>query len=155
MASRKVKLMAGFTVIGVCLLYLVVSGFQKTAMYYFTVTELEARETEFVGKRIKLAGKVVPGSIQKLTSDRYVEFQIWEPVEGAEGTFSDKRTVRYRGLVPDTFRDEADVVLEGKTGSDGVFVAETLLAKCPSKYEGQSYDDMKKTHNQDESGKTY
>ena len=53
---KKVKFAAGITVIVVCLLYLVVSGFQKTAMYYLTVTELEARELEFVGKRINLAG---------------------------------------------------------------------------------------------------
>ena len=44
---------------------LVVSGFNETSMYYFTVAELEAREAEFVGRKIKLAGKVVPGSIRK------------------------------------------------------------------------------------------
>ena len=60
MSRKKVKFLAGLTVIVVCLLYLVVSGFQKSAMYYFTVAELEAREADFVGKRIKLAGKVVP-----------------------------------------------------------------------------------------------
>lgn len=155
MARKKIKFLAGFTVIVLCLLYLVVSGFQKTAMYYFTVTELEAREAEFVGKRIKLAGKVVPGSIQKQPGRR-IEFQIWEPLKGAENAFSEKRTVRYKGIVPDTFRDESDVVLEGKPGENGVFHAETLLAKCPSKYEGQSYEDMKKAHNQQyDAGSTY
>ena len=63
MNQRKIKFVAGFAVIGVCLFYLVVTGFQETAMYYFTVTELEARETEFVGRRIKLAGRVIPGTI--------------------------------------------------------------------------------------------
>ena len=52
----------------------------------------------------------------------------------------------YAGIVPDTFRDEADVVLEGEVGSNGLFRAETLLAKCPSKYEGQSYEDIKKAY---------
>ena len=149
MPAKKIKFATGFAIIVICLLYLVVTGFQKTAMYYFTVTELEARETEFVGKRIKLAGKVVPGSIQNHEGNRVVEFQIWEPLQDQDSAFSQKRTVRYRGIVPDTFKDESDVVLEGKTGPDGVFVAETLLAKCPSKYEGQSYEDIKKTHNQD------
>ena len=149
MTRKKVKFMAGFAVIAVCLLYLVVSGFQKTALYYFTVTELEAREAEFVDKRIKLAGKVVPGSIQKEDQTLAVQFQIWEPLEDAARPFSDQRTIRYKGLVPDTFKDEADVVLEGKTGTDGVFHADTLLAKCPSKYESQSYEEMKKAHEQE------
>ena len=147
MARKKVKFMAGFTVIVVCLLYLVVSGFQKSAMYYFTVTELEAREAKFLDKRIKLAGKVVPGSIQIDDRTLAVRFRIWEPLESAPDAFSKPRAVRYKGLIPDTFRDESDVVLEGVTETDGVFYAETLLAKCPSKYESQSYEEMKKAYN--------
>ena len=144
--SKKVKFAAGISVIVVCMLYLVVSGFQKTAIYYFTVSELEARETEFVGQRIKLAGKVVPGSIRSIEGQRVIEFEIWEPEEGQKASLSGKRRIRYRGIVPDTFKDEADVVLEGVTGTDGLFSADMLLAKCPSKYEGKSYDEMKEAH---------
>ncbi len=144
MPVRKIKFISGFVVIALCLLYLVVSGFQETAMFYLTVTELEAKESEFIGKRIKLAGKVVPGSIN--SENRDIQFQIWEPLVDGPEAFSARRTILYRGIVPDTFRDEADVVLEGKPGSDGTFMAETLLAKCPSKYEGQSYEEMKKSH---------
>ena len=151
MNQKKAKFIAGFAVIVVSLLYIVVSGFQKTAMYYFTVSELEARENSFIGKSIKLAGKVVPGSIQKKAGDREVEFLIWEPLEESLGEFSGKRTVTYRGIVPDTFRDESEVVLEGKTSADGIFVAETLLAKCPSKYEGQSFEEMKKAYDKSKS----
>ena len=147
---KKVKFAAGIALIVICLLYLVVSGFQKTAMYYFTVTELEARELEFVGKRIKLAGKVVPGSIRSLEGQRLIEFEIWEPIEGGKVSFSEKRRIRFRGIVPDTFQDEADVVLEGITGPDKVFSADTLLAKCPSKYEGKSYEEMKEAHGGDD-----
>ena len=148
MSRKKTKFMAGLTVIVICLLYLVVSGFQKSAMYYFTVTELEAREADFVGKQIKLAGKVVPGSIRKDGRDLTIQFQIWEPLEGSPDAFSGQRSVRYKGIVPDTFKDDADVVLEGRVGPDGTFHAEVLLAKCPSKYEGKSYDEMKQAHNQ-------
>jgi cytochrome c-type biogenesis protein CcmE len=146
---KKVKFVAGISVIVLCMLYLVVSGFQKTAIYYFTVSELEARETEFVGQRIKLAGKVVPGSIRSVEGQRVIEFEIWEPSDEqqvSQVSLSGKRLIRYHGIVPDTFKDEADVVLEGVTGQDGMFVADTLLAKCPSKYEGKSYDEMKDAH---------
>ena len=43
--------------------------------------------------------------------------------------------VDYRGLIPDTFSDSVDVVVEGRLGADGVFHATTLLAKCASRYE--------------------
>lgn len=144
MPARKIKFIAGFAVIVVSLLVLVVSSSQQLSMYYFTVTELEAREIDFVDKRIKLAGKVVPGSIQQIDGNRTVEFLIWEPLE--KDTFSEKRIVHYSGIIPDTFRDESDVVLEGKTNANGVFVAETLLAKCPSKYESQSYGEIKESY---------
>ena len=50
---------------------------------------------------------------------------------GGSGTI----TVRFRKGLPDTFRDEAEVVVEGAMGADGNVEAHTLLAKCPSKYE--------------------
>ncbi|MDQ3328969.1 MAG: cytochrome c maturation protein CcmE, partial [Chloroflexota bacterium] len=43
--------------------------------------------------------------------------------------------VTYGGVVPDIFKDNVEVVLEGSYGSDRVFNADTLLAKCPSKFE--------------------
>jgi len=144
MSAKKVKFIAGFAIIIASLVVLVISSSKQLSMYYFTVTELEAREIEFVDKRIKLAGKVVPGSIKQLDGNRTVEFLIWEPLE--KDVFSEKRVVRYSGIIPDTFRDESDVVLEGKTHADGVFVAETLLAKCPSKYESKSYDEIKDSY---------
>ena len=150
MNQRKIKFVAGFAVIGVCLFYLVVTGFQETAMYYFTVTELEARETEFVGRRIKLAGRVIPGTISRDDMEMSLQFDIWEPPsEGGSTEAVGRRSITYKGIVPDTFKDEADVVLEGVTGSDGVFKAETLLAKCPSKYEGKSYEEMKDVHDEE------
>ena len=52
MARKKAKVIVGFAVIGVCLFYLVISGFQKTALYYFTVGELEAREHEVTARHL-------------------------------------------------------------------------------------------------------
>jgi cytochrome c-type biogenesis protein CcmE len=43
--------------------------------------------------------------------------------------------VAYHGIIPDTFVDDAAVVVEGQLQDDGTFRAHTLLAKCPSKYE--------------------
>ncbi len=154
MPAKKIKFIAGFALIIVCLLILVVSSSQKMSMYYLTVTELEARELRLADIRFKLAGKVVPESIVKLNGNRTVEFKIWEPIDIETEIFSDTRTIRYMGVVPDTFRDRADVVLEGKINAEGIFIAETMLAKCPSKYESQSYDEIEASEKSYET-KTY
>ena len=144
MSVKKVKFTAGFVVIVLSLLALVVYSSKKMSLYYLTVSELEARETEFANTRFKLAGKVVPGSIIHRDGNRTVEFEIRDPSDG--DTASNNRTIRYSGVIPDTFRDSADVVLEGEMAPNGIFIAETMLAKCPSKYESQSYDEIKASY---------
>lgn len=149
MTAKQFKFGLGILVIASCVVLLIVSGFKDTSMYFITVAELEAREAEFVGRKIKLAGKVVPGSIIKDDSSLDLSFMIWEPVDGQPNEELTQRPITYRGIVPDTFRDASDVVLEGKTGKDGVFHAEHLLAKCPSKYESKSYEEMKTMHDEE------
>ena len=69
----------------------------------------------------------MPGSVRRDPGGRQVAFQM------TDGT----RTypVVYRGIIPDTFTDSVDVVVEGRLGRDGTFRATTLLAKCASRYE--------------------
>jgi cytochrome c-type biogenesis protein CcmE len=154
MTAKQFKFGLGILVIAACVVLLIVSGFKETSMYYFTVTEFEAREAEFVGQRIKLAGKVVPGSILKDDVSLDLSFKIWEPVEGLSDAELTQRAVRYKGIIPDTFRDDSDVVLEGAASRDGVFHAEHLLAKCPSKYESKSYEEMKGMHEGEKGAKS-
>jgi cytochrome c-type biogenesis protein CcmE len=133
---RKTKVAAGLGVIVASLVYLVVTGFQNTSVYYLTVSELYAREMGVAGKRVKVAGKVAAGSISQDRGTMQVSFRA---EEGGKTL-----PVVYRGIVPDTFKDGAEVVVEGKREADGTFRAETLLAKCPSKYEGMDLEQIKK-----------
>ena len=110
----------------------------------WSCTALETRGIEFANTRFKLAGKVIPGTIIYRDGNRTVEFAISDLID--QDHSSNKRTILYSGVVPDTFREEADVVLEGKIGSNGIFVAENMLAKCPSKYESQSYEEIKASY---------
>jgi len=94
--------------------------------YYLTVSEfVQNPQRAHAGLRVN--GKVVEGSIERLPSGEDVTFRM---SDGASAL-----AVRYHGIIPDTFVDAADVVVEGRMGPDGVFEATTLLAKCPSKYE--------------------
>jgi cytochrome c-type biogenesis protein CcmE len=74
-----------------------------------------------------MGARVVPGTIDRDASGRAVKFSV---TDGAKVI-----PVSYRGVIPDTFTDSVDVVVEGRYHSDGTFVATTLLAKCASRYE--------------------
>ena len=95
--------------------------------YYVTVDEFN-QKGQLQG-HFRVNGKVAPGTIERLPGGRQVRFTIAD--KGGAATLP----VDFTGIIPDTFVDDADVVVEGKRRADGVFEATTLLAKCPSKYE--------------------
>jgi cytochrome c-type biogenesis protein CcmE len=109
---------------------LMASAIRDTAMYYLTPGELASRtraDPTFFETGVKLGARVVPGSITRTDGGREVSFHV---TDGAE-TYS----VIYRGIPPDTFTDNVDVVVEGRLGRDGTFRATHLFAKCGSRYE--------------------
>ena len=78
-------------------------------------------------RNVRVAGYVVGESIVWEPRDLHLAFDMTDE--------SGKLSVVYSGARPDMFRDQAEVVVEGKMGQDGVFEARTMLLKCPSKYE--------------------
>jgi cytochrome c-type biogenesis protein CcmE len=64
--------------------------------------------------------------------------------DGLHVTFTEKdgtasMPVEYRGTLPDIFKPGITVVVEGRLGTDGIFHARSLLAKCPSRFSTQPY----------------
>lgn len=92
--------------------------------YYVTLGEFVA--TPCVDDNCRVNAKVLAGSIERQPTGQDVRFVI------TDGTHT--LPVSYHGVIPDTFVDGADVVVKGQL-EQGTFVANTLLAKCPSKYE--------------------
>ena len=126
--SRRLKLLiAGGTIlIGVC--YLIVTALQTSTVYYMTIGELMARGANAPIQQVRVAGDVVPGSVERIDAGLALRFQVHDG--------SGEMPVYYKGgPVPDIFGDQVQVVVEGKVGPDGTFQASTLLAKCPSKFE--------------------
>lgn len=108
--------------------FLMVVGMNRSGgfAYYLTVSEFMKQGGQMAdGYRIN--GRVAPGSIERRPTGEDVLFTI------TDGTSS--LPVNYHGIIPDTFVDEAEVVVQGRLQQDGTFLAHTLLAKCPSKYE--------------------
>ena len=110
--------------------FLMFSGISDSMVYYYTVSEALDMEQELSNRGIRVSGYVQAGSIQKDNSQSQVEFLVFE--KESDQTLP----VIYQGIIPDTFKDNAEVLVEGMYRSEeGRFHANVLLAKCPSKYE--------------------
>ncbi|MBI1354506.1 MAG: cytochrome c maturation protein CcmE [Acidobacteria bacterium] len=126
-----VKFGALTVVIVAALGWLAMDGINQAATYYVTIAELDAMD-HAAPKRIRVGGDVVPDSIVR-NGDR-VEFTIEQAEEGVPAR---TLNVVYTGQdpLPDTFRDRAQALCDGKMRTDGVFEAQKIQAKCASKYE--------------------
>ena len=143
MKRKQLKFLVGSLVIVLTLAYLGFSGYQESKSYYQTVTELYASKEKAYERRLKVAGDVVPGSIQR--EGKVINFVISQ--EDQQTKKVQTLAVQYVGTdaPPDTFVDRAQAVVEGKLGQDGVFVANKMQAKCASKYEKESAAGVKRT----------
>ena len=126
------KFIIGAFVITVSVGFRMASGVKETGVYFVTPVELAekvAADTSLYSVGIRMGARVVSGTISRDVATQTVSFDV------TDGTQS--YPVVYRGLPPDTFDDDADVVVEGRLSRDGVFHATSLLAKCGSRYEAQ------------------
>lgn len=139
MHPRTKFLLGGAVVLGAAGV-LMAGAIKDTGIYFLMPAELEAKvaqDSSIVGIGVKVGAKVVPGTVQRDSSGRMVAFDM------TDGTAT--YPVVYRGIIPDTFSDSVEVVVEGRLDSNGVFQATTLLAKCASRYEAtpESYEAMR------------
>lgn len=149
------KFIIGGLIIVAAMVYLVVSATKATAEYYLTVSELQGQSDQYIGQNIRISGAVIGDSIQYDPDDLVLRFTIAdipgdeETVE-AQGGLSlvlhqaiiDPQRARldivYNGAQPDMLTNEAQAILTGSLGSDGIFYADQVLMKCPSHYEESS-----------------
>ncbi|HEV2035027.1 MAG TPA: cytochrome c maturation protein CcmE [Candidatus Dormibacteraeota bacterium] len=114
-------------VVAACVGYLVYSSSGGSAEYYLTVSELRSHATS---GDVRVAG-VVQADVQR--SDGGLQVRFTEK-DGTAAVLVD-----YYGTLPDIFRPGITVVSEGRLGSDGIFHARTVLAKCPSRFSTKPY----------------
>ena len=118
-------ILAGIAILG-AVLYLVFANTQANAVYYMTVPELKHCTTCTV-QAVRVAGVVEAGSVVRNDAQQRISFTI---TDGKQ-----LLPVTYTGVVPDIFRPGIQVVVEGHYTGQGPFQAQTLLAKCPSKFQ--------------------
>jgi cytochrome c-type biogenesis protein CcmE len=125
--NTKAKFGVGVGIIVVTLVALGWVGARESKTYYHTISELSTMKQGELRQRMRVSGYVAQGTIQRLPGR--VDFVLIEE--------NRKLPVSYTGTapLPDTFKDDAQALVEGRLGSDGKFTAEQVQAKCASKYE--------------------
>jgi cytochrome c-type biogenesis protein CcmE len=147
-----VKFIAGGVIIAAAVIYLIVSSTKASAQYYMTIDELAAKGEAALGRNLRISGAVDGTTIAYDSKTLTLQFTMvnvpgdMEEIEQAGGlarvlheAVSDPRANRlqvvYVGPLPDLLRDEAQAIVTGSLGEDGIFRADELLLKCPTRYE--------------------
>jgi cytochrome c-type biogenesis protein CcmE len=125
--------------------YLIITAVRNTAEYYLTVSEATARQAELSGQMLRVAGRVVPGTVQWDPSSLTLKFAIMEPPpsDSKPGvtTIATTALAPARFMVvsrgqpkPDMFAPGRDVIVEGLLTQNSTIDARQVLTSCPSKY---------------------
>lgn len=148
----KPKFLLGGLLILAAVVYLIVSSTKASAEYFMTVDELKAEGSAAVNKSVRLSGAVIGDTIQYDADTLTLTFEVAH-VSGdnneieAQGGLAEvlhqavidpsrsRTKVVYIGVKPDLLRGEAQAIMTGRLGDDGVFHADELLLKCPTRYE--------------------
>lgn len=146
------KFIVGGVLILAAVVYLIASSTQASAEYFMTVDELQADGAAAIGKSLRLSGAVIADTIQYDSDSLTLSFDVAH-VSGdnaeieAQGGLAEvlyqavndpsrqRVGVVYVGPKPDLLRGEAQAIMTGTLGDDGVFYADELLLKCPTRYE--------------------
>ncbi len=134
----KAKYIIGGIIIVVFLIW-GTSAFLKTTIQYVSLDEA------YTAKRtVQVMGKIDFDKVNYNSGDTRLEFAVFDP-EAKDTVMAKRYPVVYYGVVPGNFDQAKSVVLKGKTDPSGVFVAEQMLVKCPSKYQGEGgeYQDIR------------
>lgn len=106
------------------------SGFSDGGTYFLNVGEARSMQPEKLTKA-RLFGLVSRENLVKEAGELF--FHLVDKDYANEVI-----PVRYKGLIPDTFKAGAEVIVEGSMDSLGQFMAKTLMTKCPSKYQKEN-----------------
>ena len=122
--GRRFTIIATAGVVLSVALGLVLFAMRDTIVFFRSPSEVAANGVS-VGTRFRLGGLVGEGSIRR-SAGQVVEFSVGD---GAAIV-----PVRYKGLLPDLFREGQGVVTEGRLVAGGLFEADTVLARHDENY---------------------
>lgn len=128
---------------------LVLNAFQDNLVFFFSPSQVAAKEAP-VGRHFRIGGLVEKGSMKRDSDGLTTRFMVTDTASSIP--------VVYKGILPDLFKEGRGCVAEGKVDSDGVFHADSVLAKHDENYRApevtQSIDKAKATQEAKEAAKT-
>ena len=150
--APRVKLLIGGIVILAAVAFLIITSTQANAQYFMTVDELAEKSKTGIDRTVTVSGAVLGDTISYNPDKSTVEFTVANvPGDNSEidrqGGLAkvlhdavvdpgrSRLKVVYQGAKPDLLKNEAQAIMTGHLGPDGVFYANELLLKCPTKYE--------------------
>jgi cytochrome c-type biogenesis protein CcmE len=149
--AGRMKFIVGGLLIVAAIVYLIVSSTQASAQYFLTINELNSKPG-VTTRELRISGAVVGDSIKYDPQTLRLTFTIADipgdnnEIEAQGGLAAvlhaavidpnrPRLQIVYNGPMPDLLRDEAQAIMTGRLGDDGIFYATELLLKCPTKYE--------------------
>ncbi|MBE9524315.1 MAG: cytochrome c maturation protein CcmE [Chloroflexi bacterium] len=150
--ASRAKFFVGGLLIVVAIIYLIVSSTQASAQYFLTIEEVVVSGEDYKDRELRISGAVIGDSIVYDTNTLDIAFTVAHvPGDNADleaegglaaalhNAVTDPARARvdvlYNGPMPDLLQDEAQAIMTGRLGEDGIFYADELLLKCPTKYE--------------------
>jgi cytochrome c-type biogenesis protein CcmE len=151
-SAGRTKFIIGGLLIVAAVVYLIVSSTQAAAQYYLTIDELQTRSDSLGDRDLKVSGAVDGDTISydaKSLTLRFTAVNVpadLDEIEQGGGLAevlhkaildenASRIEIEYIGPKPDLLRHEAQAIVTGRMGEDGVFHATELLLKCPTRYE--------------------
>ena len=151
-SAGKTKFIVGGALIVAAGINLIVSSTQAGAQYFFTIDELNSKGGEVIGRDLRISGAVIGDSLEYDPETLTLRFMVAHvPGDNKEidsycvgvkvlydavnEPNRNQLQVVYNGVKPDLLRHEAQAIMTGQLAEDGVFHADELLYKCPTKYE--------------------
>ncbi len=148
---NSVKFFIGGGLIVIAVVIMIISATQNNAEFYMTITELQTANGQYEGENLRVSGAVIGDSINydpdseqlfftiaNIPDDETVNAQL-DPAQLLHEAVTDPSNPRlnviYAGAKPEMLRDEAQAIVTGTVDRNGIFLAEELLLKCPSKYQ--------------------
>lgn len=129
--------------------FLVTNAFKNNLVFFFSPSQIVAKEAP-IGKNFRIGGLVEKGSMKRDSDGLTMHFTVTDTAASIP--------VVYKGILPDLFKEGRGCVAEGKVGTDGVFHADSVLAKHDENYRApevtQSIDKAKATQEAKEAART-
>lgn len=128
MSKKTIRILATVAILGGAFITVLATSLRENAQYYKHVDEVMPEAANWYGKPLQLHGFVEEGSILKRPNSLDYRFKV----KNGDSVV----LASYTGVVPDTFKDGAEVVIKGRLAASGFQVEPNgVTAKCPSKYE--------------------